>query len=115
MSPLTVTDTLSVPEALAVVRDILAQTDGEAVLLALTERTVWPLTRLNQRFCVNGCLALLRESAGAWYWEVYASPTGHSFFLDEDWERGRASSREEADAAVTEVLRRRGFHCMGAP
>lgn len=35
MSPLTVTDTLSVPEALAVVRDILAQTDGDAVVLAL--------------------------------------------------------------------------------
>lgn len=134
MSALTVTDTLSVPEALAVVRDILAQTDGDAVVLAHVERHafpyVWKPARADgypachgERYSSRGPvgrfgLGALTNRDGKptpYWWELCDAAYDEPISDPYDRTRGFGFTEAEVIEALDAALTALGWHCVGAP
>lgn len=124
MSPLTVTDTLSVPEALAVVRDILAQTDGDAVVAQLLDphasvvlRVVGPLGEpaSGTRYSLFGIVGFVTGQGADRPWIWGTTPEAHRWTGRKMREIGTEPTRAAADAALCQALTALGWHCVGAP
>lgn len=116
MSARTVTETLSVDEALGFVRDVLAQTDGAAVVLAL--RFVGPLSRGGWRCSLTNMVGTVgyHASLDAWVWQLRRDAyEGRPVPEVADLPMGDEPTREAADRKLCEALTALGWRCMEAP
>lgn len=122
MSARTVTETLSMGEALCFIQDVLQQTpDRDAVLEALLagRKVVGPLVATNGAHVVRmglgaGRVGGMRFIDGLWHWEVDVGAfEGLGLDIPKNWPMGDVSTLIEADAAMCKVLRGLGWLCLG--